>query len=210
MSRLFLASNSPRRASLLTQLGLDFEVLTPQIKEKRLQSGTDSQIVRAVRGNALQKALSVVASLETGIVISGDTLVITDQNKVLGKPITPTEAYQMLKELVGKKHRVISATAVVKVESQETKIGHKWTKVTFKSATNNELQEYLFTKEPIGKAGGYAIQGKGNMFVESIEGSYTGVIGLPIELVVKFLQHFGVQTQYNPDLFICPGQNLKQ
>ncbi|MFX1565286.1 MAG: Maf family protein [Promethearchaeota archaeon] len=210
MTHLVLASDSPRRVSLLAKLGLHFDIIAPQITERILTAGTDNQIVQTVRDNALQKALSAVSLLEAGLVISGDTLVITDKNKVLGKPITPDEAFSMLNELVGRTHRVISAVAVIAVESQERKVGHEWSKVTFRPATGDELQEYILTNEPIGKAGGYAIQEKGGRFIESIEGSYTAVIGLPIELVVQFLQHFGVQPHYDPKLFTPPKQNSMQ
>lgn len=207
MTHIILASNSPRRVSILTQLGLQFEVFPPQIEERFLNTGTDDQIIQIIRENALQKALSVVSLRKAGLVISGDTLVITDKNRILGKPITTTEAFSMLKELVGKTHRVISAVAVVKLESQERKVGYKWSRVTFRSVTDAELQEYVLTNEPLGKAGGYAIQGKARIFIETLEGSYTGIIGLPIELVVPFLHYFGVQTHYDPDLFTYQKQN---
>jgi septum formation protein len=197
MIPLFLASKSPRRAALLKHLGLTFEIRTPRSQEKTLRSGTDNEIVDTVCHNALQKVLSILPTINIGLVIGGDTLVVTEANLVLGKPKTSDEAFQMLQGLSDKQHRVISAVAIVDASSKAKRIGHKWTKVTFRKASDGELQKYVLTQEPIGKAGGYAIQGKGGTLVESIEGSYTAVIGMPVELVVSFLAHFGLQpNQY--------------
>ena len=192
MIPLFLASKSPRRAALLTHLGLTFEIRTPQSQEDILTMGSDDEIVNTVCQNALQKAFSVLPSIEKGLVISGDTLVVTKKNRVLGKPTTTDEAFHMLQELTGKEHRVISAVAIVDASSKKKRVGHKWTTVTFRKASDDELRMYVQTHEPIGKAGGYAIQGKGGTLVQSIEGSYTAVIGIPIELVVSFLASFGL------------------
>jgi len=193
MKPIFLASNSPRRATLLSQLGLRFEVRVPHAQEIVLESGSDKDIIHAVCENALQKALSILSVTDEGLIIGGDTLVVTNDSKVLGKPITNDEALHMLYTLVGKTHRVISAVAIVDAKTREAKVGHRWTRVTFRTPSEEELQQYVHSQEPLGKAGGYAIQGKGGVLVESIEGSYTGVVGLPIELVVLFLAHFGFQ-----------------
>ena len=197
MIPLFLASKSSRRAGLLSHLGLTFEIRTPQNQEETLTVGSDDEIINTVCENALQKAFSVLPSIDKGLIISGDTLVVTKQNRVLGKPKTTDEAFRMLQELTGKKHRVISAVAIVDASSKKKRVGHKWTTVTFRKVSDNELQKYVQTQEPLGKAGGYAIQGKGGALIESIEGSYTAVIGIPIELVVSFLTHFGISpSQY--------------
>lgn len=193
MKPLFLASNSPRRANILSQLGLEFTVLTPFYKEIIRDSGSDDEIVNIAGQNALQKAHSVRSTINNGLIISGDTLVVTDQNKILGKPKTPEEAFQMLRQLMGRTHRIISAVAIVDVVTEEAKTDYVWTKVTFHTLSDKALHQYLRTEESLGKAGGYAIQGKGRMLVKSIEGSYTAVVGLPIEVVVPLLRHFGIQ-----------------
>ncbi len=189
---LFLASNSPRRVQLLAQLGFEFTVCTPQNQETHLKQGSDDEIVRVASENALQKALSVLPIIEEGIILGGDTLVVTDDNMILGKPKTPEEAFKMLQKLVGRTHRVISAVAVVDVTTRKIRQGHAWTKVTFRDVSEQALSEYVLTREPLGKAGGYAIQGKGAFLVNEIEGSYTSVIGLPTELVVSLLNEFGI------------------
>jgi septum formation protein len=197
MIPLFLASKSPRRAALLNHLGLTFEIHTPQSQEKTLKTGSDDEIINTVCHNALQKAFSVLPTIDNGLIIGGDTLVITDTNLVLGKPKTSDEAFQMLQGLAGKQHRVISAVAIVDAHSKEKLVGHKWAKVTFRKVSDDELRNYVLTQEPLGKAGGYAIQGKGGALINSIEGSYTAVIGMPVELVVSFLTQFGLQpNQY--------------
>ncbi|MFX1318888.1 MAG: Maf family protein [Promethearchaeota archaeon] len=194
---LFLASNSPRRAKLLTQLGFEFTVCSPQNQEMYLKQGSDDEIVKLANENALQKALSVLPTIEQGIILSGDTLVVTDDNMVLGKPKSPEEALSMLQKLVGRTHRVISAVAVVEVTKKKTRQGHVWAKVTFQHASEQALNEYVLTREPLGKAGGYAIQGKGAFLVKEIEGSYTSVIGLPVELVLSLLSEFGITPHSN-------------
>jgi septum formation protein len=197
MIPLFLASKSTRRAALLKHLGLTFEIRTPHSQEKTITTGSDDEIIKTVCQNALQKAFSVLPTIDKGLIISGDTLVVTETNQVLGKPKTSDEAIKMLQGLAGKLHRVVSAVAIVDVRSKEKLVGHKWTKVTFRKVSNDELQKYMLTQEPLGKAGGYAIQGKGGALVESIEGSYTTVIGMPVELVVSFLTQFGLYpSQY--------------
>lgn len=197
MKPLFLASKSPRRATLLSHLGLTFEVRTPHGREISLTSGTDEEIINTVHENAMRKALSITSSIDSGFVLSGDTLVVTDENKVLGKPVTSTKAFQMLQTLAGKTHRVISSVVLIDLDLYEAKVGHTWTQVSFRRLSDNEIQTYISTKEPFDKAGAYAIQGSGGILVESIEGSYTAIIGLPIELVVSFLSQFGVQpSQY--------------
>lgn len=197
MIQLFLASKSPRRAALLKHLGLTFEIRTPHGQEKNLKTGSDNDIINVVCHNALQKAFSVLPTIDKGLIIGGDTLVVTDTNLVLGQPKTSDEAFQMLQGLAGKQHRVISAVAIVDASSKTKRVGHKWTKVTFRKVSDDELRKYVLTREPIGKAGGYAIQGKGGALIESIEGSFTAVIGIPVELVITFLSQFGLQpNQY--------------
>jgi septum formation protein len=195
MQPLILASNSPRRANLLTQHGFKFIIRAPQTHETQLEAGSDEEILFVARGNALKKTLSILPCIEEGIILGGDTLVVTDINRVVGKPKTENEALQMLQQLSGRTHRVISAVAVVNVVTKETKLDHTWTKLTFHNVTEEELDEYVQTGEPLGKAGGYAIQGKGRELVKSIDGSYTSVIGLPMEVVVPLLKEVGISPQ---------------
>lgn len=193
MKRIFLASQSKRRSTLLLQLGLRFETILPQIQETVISTGSDTKIVEIVQSNALRKAQSLLNSVSEGLIISGDTLVVTKGNRILGKPQTHDEAIQMLLSLVDTWHRIISAVAVIDVITRNSLVRHLWTRIRFRKVSDEAIRQYVSTKEPFGKAGGYAIQGKGGFLVDRVEGSYTSVIGLPLELVIELLDEFGVK-----------------
>lgn len=192
MKLLFLASNSERRSSLLTQLGLQFQVLSPIIEEIEISAGTDAQIIKTVEENALRKAHSV-QSTQDGLIISGDTLVVTRENQVLGKPLTDEEALDMLRKLNGTWHRVISSVAILDTTTENSSVSHIWSRVRFYNMPLEVIRQYVSTAEPIGKAGGYAIQGLGGFLVEEVEGSFTAVVGMPFEILVPLLSEFDVQ-----------------
>jgi len=192
MKLLFLASKSQRRSSLLTQLGLQFQVLYPTVEETEISAGTDAQIIKVVQDNALRKAQSV-KSTQDGLIISGDTLVVTKDNQVLGKPQTDEEAIEMLQQLNGTWHRVISAVAVVDTTTEKSSVSHIWSRVCFHNIPLEVIRQYVSTAEPIGKAGGYAIQGLGGFLVENVEGSFTAVVGMPFEILVPLLSEFDTQ-----------------
>ncbi|MFW9831094.1 MAG: Maf family protein [Candidatus Thorarchaeota archaeon] len=192
MKPLFLASKSKHRATLLSQLGLRFQVVSPKIKEIHIPQADDSIIIETVQSNALRKARSLLSSISDGIIISADTVVITNSQEVLGKPQTQTEAIEMLKKLVGKWHRVLSAVALLNISTKQSLVDHDWASVKFRDVSLEGLHNYVATNEPIGKAGGYAIQGRGGFLVEQVQGSYTTVIGLPIELTVSLLSSFNI------------------
>lgn len=192
MVSLYLASTSPQRRELLSQLGIAFKVMSPLIKEDHHSQGFGPTVAHVVRGNAYNKAQKVAARLDEGLVIGGDTLVVTSRGKVLGKPKTLKDALAMLRLLSGTWHRVLSAVAVVDVKSGNHQVRHASSIVFFRKVSDTILQKYVETQEPLEKAGAYAIQGKGGFLVEKINGSYTAVVGLPLELVVELLAEFGI------------------
>jgi septum formation protein len=192
MKLLFLASNSERRSTLLTQLGLQFQVISPTVKEIEISAGTDAQVIQTVENNALRKAQSVRLT-QDGLIISGDTLVVTRDNQVLGKPQTGEEAFDMLQQLNGTWHRVISAVAIVDTTTENSSVSHIWSRVRFHNIPPDVIRQYVSTAEPLGKAGGYAIQGLGGFLVEKVEGSFTAVVGMPFEILVPLLSEFDVQ-----------------
>lgn len=192
MVSLYLASTSPQRRALLTTLGIPFEVVSPQTSEKPPSQGKGLTANQIVCVNAYRKASEVASRLEEGLVIGGDTLATTNQGKVLGKPKTAKGALSMLRLLSGTWHHVISAVAIVNARTSDYQIEAASTKVFFRKISDAELKEYVETQEPLGKAGAYAIQGKGGVFVVRICGSYTAVVGLPLEIVIKLLEEFGV------------------
>lgn len=177
MAGLYLASQSPRRTELLTQVGIDHVVVSSTYEEAN--KGYDDPI-EMVKAQALGKARAAVGVPEGSIVLGADTIVVLD-NQVLGKPHDESEARHMLERLSGQVHSVITGVALL-IKGQEI-VFHNETKVYFKNLAPFEIESYIASGEPMDKAGAYGIQGKGALWVEKIEGSYTNVVGLPVEHV---------------------------
>ena len=170
-----LASASPRRAQLLTQLGLEFKVMPVDINES---AGKNEPIIDYVRRMAKTKAL--VARRQLGadaLVIAADTIVSID-NKILGKPEDRAQGLAMLSTLSACTHRVYTAVVVSHPGHQAQAVSAS--EVSFRRIDRREAVQYWLTGEPQGKAGGYAIQGRGALFVNKLSGSYRGVVGLPL------------------------------
>ncbi len=182
--KLVLASTSPRRKELLSYLGVEFQVVSPQTEEKQ-RAGEDA--LAYARRNSLEKAEAVYGlELARGnsqiVVIGADTIGLLD-DKVLEKPKDTLDAIRMLSEMSGRSHRVL--TAVSLVGGSASAKTHKdsflvETLVHFKKLSPGEIQYYVNTKEPLDKAGAYGIQGIGGFIVRAIEGSYSNVVGLPL------------------------------
>lgn len=186
--RIILASNSPRRKELLTQLGVAFEVI-PSKFEEQVVPMTPSRLVEHF---AHMKAKDVVSSLQAdALVIGSDTIVCFDE--VMGKPKSKEDAFSMLKKLSGKQHQVLSGLSIINTVTGESLTGHECTKVKMKELSDAEITAYINTGEPMDKAGAYAIQGLGSLFVEGIEGDYFNVVGLPLFRLGNMLEHFGVK-----------------
>ena len=177
MAGLYLASQSPRRTELLTQVGIDHTVVSSSYEEPN--EGHDGPI-EMVKAQALGKARCAVSIPEGGIVLGADTIVVLD-NEVLGKPQDEADARQMLERLSGRAHSVVTGVALL-IKGDEV-VFHNETKVYFKELAPFEIESYIASGEPMDKAGAYGIQGKGALWVEKIEGSYTNVVGLPVEHV---------------------------
>ncbi len=175
---IILASGSPRRAEILRNCGINFEVIVPQTNEIMDLTITPEKACEKV---AFEKALSVCEKIEEGVAVSADTIVLIN-GRILGKPIDEQDAFNMLKMLSGKQHNVITAVAVaVKTRNTlKTDIFSETTKVFMKTLTDYEINSYIKTGEPMDKAGSYGIQGKGSLFIEKIEGDFFNVMGLPI------------------------------
>ncbi|HTK98163.1 MAG TPA: Maf family protein [Pseudomonadales bacterium] len=186
-AQLVLASASPRRAELLTQLGLMFTVDACDVDESRQPGETVEAMVRRL---ALTKAQ---ASARGGSlpVLGADTAVVID-DVLLGKPADRAEGLAMLSSLSGRTHEVLTAVAVVQGSRAEVRVSRS--RVTFRKITRDEAEAYWATGEPRDKAGGYGIQGIGGIFAERIEGSYSGIVGLPLAETEALLQAFGVDT----------------
>jgi septum formation protein len=183
---LVLASASPRRRELLAQIGVRFSCRSADIDESVLEAETSSQYVSRL---AMQKALAV-ASLESDVwVLGSDTSVVCEQ-QILGKPANKDDAVATLLMLSGRRHQVLTAVALVRGERQHALL--VTTDVLFKTLSRAECEQYWETGEPQDKAGSYAIQGLGAVFVERVEGSYSAVVGLPLQETAQLLQQLGI------------------
>jgi septum formation protein len=179
---LFLASSSPRRAGLLTNLGLDFTVAPIEIDETRRP---DESAALYVERLAREKAETAGTG---GLVVAADTAVVHDGH-VMGKPAHPEEARSMLRRLQGRAHEVFTGMAVAHDGTTESLVDV--TEVRMLSMTDDEIADYVASGEPMDKAGAYALQGKGGLYVESISGSPFTVIGLPVHLLPRLVARVG-------------------
>lgn len=182
---IILASASPRRKELLSLLDIPFKVLVSDVDET-LPDGLPPYFI--AESLSLKKAAAVAANV-TGhsLVIGADTIVVLD-GKILGKPSDEDDAFSMLKELSGKWHSVISGVTVLDNKSAKSESFYVETKVKFSHLSDDEIREYIKTKEPNDKAGSYGIQGKGAKFIEKIEGDYFNVVGLPVQKLYSVLK----------------------
>ncbi|MCL4289328.1 MAG: septum formation protein Maf [Thermoleophilia bacterium] len=181
MSTLLLASTSPQRRAILGQLGVPFEVVAPDYEEHDPPGLTP---VEAVRAHALGKARSVAAEAAGRIVLGVDTAVVLD-GRAHGKPSSAGEAAVMLAVLAGRTHEVVSGLCVAGPGFED--VEHETTRVTFRSLPVSTNAAYVETGEWEGRAGGYAIQGRGAALVTRVEGDYLNVVGLPAALLVTIL-----------------------
>jgi septum formation protein len=178
---LVLASRSPQRRAILEQLAIPFDVVAPEYDEAAEQ-GVDA--VELVRAHAAAKARSVAGGAGDRPILGVDTEVVLD-GRVYGKPNDATDSEVMLEELSGKTHLVISGLCLL-TPGWEV-VEHESTRVTFRVLTPRDLATYVATEEWRDRAGAYAIQGRGAALVDSIEGDYLNVVGLPASLLVRLL-----------------------
>lgn len=186
---LVLASGSPRRREILTQLGLSFRVQTSQTDE------TINNLLpaAAVEQLALRKAKAVAPGCDSALVIGADTVVALD-GEILGKPEDGGDAARMLNLLQGRTHQVYTGIALVQVRSGQVireLVDHNQTRVTMRALSPQKIEWYVGTGEPLDKAGAYGIQGLGALLVEKIEGCYFNVVGLSISLLDEMMERMG-------------------
>jgi septum formation protein len=179
--RVVLASQSPRRAEILRAVGWPFEAEAGDVDET-LRAG--EQAARYVERLARAKAEAVAARRLFGLVLGADTVVVVD-GEGLGKPRDGAEAHRMLRRLRGRWHEVLTGVALLRAETKQCINAHERTRVRFAPMTDAEIEWYVATGEPADKAGAYAVQGQGALFIEAIEGDYWNVVGLPVRLVYK-------------------------
>ncbi len=187
-NNIILASASPRRSELLSQVGIEFEVIPSNIPEEPLDGESPAQHVIRL---SFEKASEVIGRVgRESWVIGSDTVVIID-DEILGKPEDRADAISMLKKLSGREHRVITGYSIINSSSGKDIKKSVDTAVKFKRLTDDEIKGYVDSGEPMDKAGAYAIQGLGSFMVEGIIGSYSNVVGLPVCQIVNDLEKVG-------------------
>ncbi|MFJ4257555.1 MULTISPECIES: Maf family protein [Pseudomonas] len=193
MNPLYLASGSPRRRELLTQIGVPFSVVSAPIDETPLP---DESAPAYVERLARAKAAAGLARVEgPAVVLGADTAVVLD-GRILGKPESREDALAMLADLSGREHQVLTAVALT--DGQRVQSLCVTSQVRFRAISDDEAQRYWASGEPADKAGGYAIQGLGAVFVTGLSGSYSAVVGLPLSETADLLGQFGVACWQSP------------
>jgi septum formation protein len=188
---LILASESPRRIKLLEQIGIPFTSLPSNIDENSIK-GSPSDIAEKL---AERKAMAAHANPGGRWILGADTIVVSG-NSIMGKPSDNEDARSMLSILSGKEHEVITGYAIISPSGEIACTDHEETRVSIKILSDKEIDSYIATQEPFGKAGSYAIQGIGSFLVEGIRGSYSNVVGLPLCPLIKKLIAIGALKEF--------------
>lgn len=190
MKQIILASASPRRRELLAQIGLEFTVF-PAIGEEEITKQIPSEVVEELSS---QKAETVAVQITDGIIIGADTVVCQD-GEIMGKPKDEADAMRMLRQLQGEMHSVFTGVTLI-VKENDSVISRQTfsqeTRVYLYAMSDEEIQAYIATGEPMDKAGAYGIQGRFAAYVEGIEGDYNNVVGLPVSAVWQEIKEYCV------------------
>jgi septum formation protein len=185
---IILASASPRREALLQALWVEHRIIPSLVDEAGPLHGTTVDCAEAL---ALRKATEVAAQVREGLVLGADTIVECG-GRLLGKPKDRDEARWFLQLLSGRSHLVVTGLALVQASDAKTEVGHEVTEVRMRAVRDAEIDAYVQTDEPFDKAGGYAIQGTAEAFIDGIRGSFTNVVGLPLGRLRALLLRFGI------------------
>ena len=190
---IILASASPRRKEILQNTKLKFEVQKSEIEEAVFEEESpESMVVRL----AYEKAFDVAQKNREKLVIGADTIVVLG-DEVLGKPKDEEEAFDMIQKLSNKTHRVITGISLINLKKGIVVNDYQVSYVTFKDLSEDSIKDYINTKESLDKAGGYGIQGYGALLVDSIQGDYFNIVGLPISKLSDLLKdHFDINLFY--------------
>lgn len=190
-SKIILASGSPRRKELLLQIGIVPEIIVSHVEEK-ITSDIPAEVVMSL---AEQKAVDVAKEMLEGTVILGSDTVVAADGKILGKPKSHEEAYEMIRSLAGRSHQVYTGVCLVKKgpegEADTVVSFYDETDVNVSPMTEKEIREYADSEEPMDKAGSYAVQGFFARYIDGLKGSYANVMGLPVHLVYQELKKLG-------------------
>jgi len=186
---IYLASKSPRRAELLNQIGVGFELVDVDVPEEHeINESAEAFVQRLARDKA---RAGWQASAKHYPVLGADTIVVLN-GEILGKPTTPADADAMLAQLSGQHHTVMTAIAMVDADKEASRLS--CSQVFFREISEIERKNYVVSGEPLDKAGAYAVQGLAAVFIERLVGSYSGVMGLPLSETADLLREFTIQV----------------
>ena len=189
--KLILASASPRRAEILRNAGIKFEIRKTDVDESRLVDEVPGDYVRRLAlAKAQSAAAKYLAPVDETLILGADTVVVVNAD-ILGKPVSQDDARSMLRRLSGRVHEVHTGLALLRSSGEEQRVVEEVTRVHFASLTDREIENYIATGEPFDKAGAYAIQGIGGRYVTRIEGCYFNVMGLPLARLWSLLRELG-------------------
>lgn len=189
MSRIILASASPRRRALLEALGVDFDIVISDADESKV--ARDVPVELYVQELALLKAAAVAKIMlkkRDAVIVAADTIVTLD-DKILGKPKDESDAARILRSLSGREHAVYTGYCVMRTRDGKTVCDRVRTSVEFKKLTDEKIEKYIKSGEPMDKAGAYGIQGLGSMLISGIKGDYFNVVGLPVSALSDTLEN---------------------
>ena len=194
---IILASASPRRKEILENTNIKFDIISSSIEELILGGESPCQMVMRL---AFEKGIDIASKHKSDLVISADTIVVLDNN-ILGKPKDEEEARQMISNLSGRTHQVITGISLINLENNKKIIDYVVSNVKFKKLSKDDINDYIKTKESLDKAGAYGIQGYGALLVEEIQGDYFNIVGLPISKLSDLLKiHFNINLFTEGDL----------
>ena len=186
---MLLASSSPRRRELLAQAGVEFDVVSPDVAESESAALSIRELTTL---NATRKAFAVARGRPDSVVLAADTLVALD-GRVIGKPADMDEAFAIVRRLSGREHQVCTSVFICHAERHHTRSFYVISHVQFRGLSDSEIAAYLAKINPLDKAGAYAAQGHGREIIDRIRGSYTNVVGLPMDETLAALRRFGIQ-----------------
>lgn len=194
---IILASASPRRKEILENASVKFEVMASSIEELTLDGESPCQMVMRL---AFEKGMDIASIQKSDLIISADTIVVID-NTVLGKPENEIEARKMITSLSGRTHQVITGISLINLDNNKKIIDYVISNVKFKNLSEEDINDYIRTKESLDKAGAYGIQGYGALLVDEIQGDYFNIVGLPISRLSDLLKkHFNINLFMEGDV----------
>ena len=194
---IILASASPRRKEILENTNVKFKIMASSIEELRLEGESPCQMVMRL---AFEKGIDIASRQKSDLVISADTIVVLD-NTVLGKPKDEIEARKMITSLSGRTHQVITGISLINLDNNKKIIDYVISNVKFKNLSEEDINDYIRTKESLDKAGAYGIQGYGALLVDEVQGDYFNIVGLPISRLSDLLKkHFNINLFMEGDV----------